>query len=108
MLFNHDVNGIQQALQIPLLYKRRPEIRHDEIAYEQNALIRQVDEHRIVSFSSLHRNQLDSGSPDLQLRATVDGDVRLEAAKAVGAVAFTEELFIEDSRRSQFASNLFL
>src|SRR5258708_31295278 len=108
MLFNDDVNGIHQALQIPFHHKRRPDVRHDEIAHEQNAVIRQVDEHRIVSFSSLHRNQLDSGSPDLQLSATVDCDVRLEAAYVVEAEAFTEELFIENPRRIHFASNLFL
>ncbi len=108
MLLNNNVDCIQQSLEIALLHKGRSEVRHDEIAHEHHALIRQMDEHGIVSFSSLHRDQLDACSSDLQLGATVDGDVRLEAAYVVEAEAFTEELLVESPRRIDFASNFFL
>src|SRR5260370_972642 len=77
ILLYHDIDRIQQPLKVALLDERCAEIRHDEIADEQNALIRQVDEHRIVSFASSHRNELDARSPGLQLGAAIDGDVRL-------------------------------
>src|SRR5437868_679567 len=108
MLFNNDVDRIEQSLEIAFLYKGRPEIRHDEIAHKHNALIRQMNKHGIVSLSSLHRNEIDTCSPDMHLRATVDCDVRLEATYVVEAEAFTEELFIENPRRIEFASNLFV
>ena len=108
MFFHDDVDRIEQSLQIAFLHKRRPEIRHDEIAHEHNAQIRQVDEHGVVSFSSLHGNQLDARSPDLQVRAAVDRDVRLEAAHVVETEAFTEELLAEIVRRIDFAGNFFL
>src|SRR6267143_5659087 len=79
ILLYHDIDRIQQPLKVALLDERCAEIRHDEITDEQNALIRQGNEHRIVGFASLHRYELDACSADLQLGAAVDGDVRLEA-----------------------------
>src|SRR5579863_6276740 len=108
IFFNNYIDGVQQALKIPLFDKRRPEIRHDEIAHEENALVRQVDEHCIVSFASLHGNQLDARSPDLQLSAAVNGNVRLEAAHVVQAEAFPKELFVENPRSFHFTVNLLL
>src|SRR6266487_291582 len=94
ILLYHDIDRIQQPLKVALLD-------------EQNALTRQVNEHRIVSFASLHRNELDACSPDLQLGAPIDGDVRLEAPYVVEAEAFAEELLVEDTRRTDFAGDLF-
>src|SRR5579863_3215030 len=108
MFFNNYVDGIQQALKIPLFDKRRTEIRHDEITHEQNALIRQMDEHCIVSFASLHRNQLDVRPPNLQLSAAVDGDVRFESAHVFQAEAFPKELFVENPRSRYLTGNLLL
>ena len=51
-----------------------------------------MDEHRIVGFSSLHRDELDACSPDPQFGTTIDGDVRLETPHVVDAEAFAEEL----------------
>src|ERR1700730_5912940 len=107
ILLYHDIDRIQQPLKIALLDERCAEVRHDEIADEQNALIGQVNEHRIVSFASLHRNELDACSPDLQLGAAVNGDVRLEAPYVVQAEAFPEKLLVEHARRTQFAGDLF-
>src|SRR5260370_38566987 len=67
ILLYHDIDRIQQPLKVALLDERRAAIRHDEIADEQNALIRQGNEHRILRFASLPRNELDAGSPALQL-----------------------------------------
>src|SRR5260370_27011885 len=108
MLLNNNVDRVEQSLQIAFLDKGRPKIRHDEISNEHNALIRQVDEHGVVSFSSLYRDELDARSPDLQLGAMVDRDIGLEAAYIVEVEALAEEAFIEDRRRVEFASNLFL
>ncbi len=58
ILLYHDVDRIHQPLKVALLDERCPQIRHDEIADEQNALIRQVDEHRILSFASSDRNEI--------------------------------------------------
>ena len=67
-----------------------------------------MDEHRIVGFSSSHRDELDACSPNLQFGTTIDGDVRLEAAYVVETEAFTEELLSTIPRRIDFASNFFL
>src|SRR3989454_3322088 len=107
ILLYHNIDRIQQPLKVALLDERCAEIRHDEIADEQNALIRQVDEHRIVSFASLHRNELDAGPSDLQLGLTLDGNVRLEASYVVDAEGFAEELLIEHARRTEFTGDLF-
>src|SRR6266704_1693344 len=107
ILLYHDIDRIHQPLNVALLDDRCPQIRHDEIADEQNALIREVNEHRIVSFASLHRNELDACSPDLQFGAAIDGDVRLEAPYVVEAEAFAEELLVENARRTDFAGDLF-
>ncbi len=103
MLFNHNIDGIEQPLQIAFFYKWRPEVRHDEIAHEHHAMIRQVDEHGVVSLSSMDRDQFDVRSPDLQLSAGGNRDVRPEAAHVVEAEAFAEEVFAENSRCNEFA-----
>src|SRR5712692_212424 len=106
ILLYHDIDRIHQPLKVALLDERCPQIRHDEIADEQNALIRQVDEHRIVSFTSSHRNELDACYPDLQLGTVIDSDVRLEAPYVVEAEGFAEELLVEYARRTEFAGDL--
>src|SRR5689334_16950990 len=70
----HRVNRIQQPLQVPFLYERRSQVRHDEISHEQHALVRQIDKHRVVRLSALHRDQLDACTTHLEFCATVDGD----------------------------------
>src|SRR5713226_305330 len=67
-----------------------------------------MDEHRVVSFSSMHRNKLYARSPNLQVCAAVDCHIRLEAAYVVETEAFTEKLLTKIPRRIDFASNLFL
>src|SRR5882724_848958 len=97
ILLYHDIDRIQKPLKVALLDERCAEIWHDEIADEQDALFRQVNEHRIVSFASLHRNELDACSPDLQLGAAIDGDIRLEGPHVVKAEASAEELLVENA-----------
>src|SRR5258708_26496160 len=95
MPINDNVNGVDQSLKIPFLYKGRSEIRHDEVAHEHSPLIRQVNEHGIVSLPALNRNELDARSTDLQLSATIDCDVLLETPDVVYAEALAEELLVE-------------
>src|SRR5205807_6193201 len=93
---------------VALLDERCAEVRHDEIADEHYALIRQVDEHRIVSFASRNGNELDACSPDLQLGAAIDGDVGLEATYVVEVEGCAEESLVEHVRGTEFAGDLFL
>src|ERR1700733_12473519 len=67
-----------------------------------------MDEHRVVSFSSLHRNELNARPANLHVRPAVDRHIRLEAAYVVETEAFTEELLAETSGRIDFAGNFFL
>src|SRR6059036_3846788 len=94
----HDVDRVQQPLQIALLDEWRTKIRHDEVAHKENALIRQFDEHRVRGFSSTHRNKPDARSTDFQLGGLVNGDVRLECAYVIQLKARAEEVFIENAR----------
>src|SRR5262249_45652350 len=70
-------------------------------------MIRQVDQHGVVSFSSIHRNELDACSPNLQLGAAIDRDIGPEAEDIVDAEAFAEEWLVENARRAGAASELF-
>ena len=56
-----------------------------------------MDEHPIPGFASLHRDQLNARSPDVQLSALFDRHVRPEAAHVGKVEILTEELFIEDA-----------
>src|SRR5215467_8855967 len=107
ILLHHDVDRIEQTLKVALLDERCAQIRHNEITDEHNALIRQVDQHCVVSFSSLHGNELDACSADLQLGATIDREVGLEAEYVIDAEAFAEEWLVENARSSGAASDLF-
>src|SRR5580704_18424673 len=108
MLFIHNFNRIDYSLKIALLRKGCPQIRHDEISHEHHALIRQIDEHGVASFSSMHGNQFNTRPPNLQVRAAVDRHIRLKAAHVVETEAFTEELLTKISRRIEVARNFFL
>src|SRR5229473_2229393 len=67
-----------------------------------------MDEHGVVSFSSMHRNQLNARPSNLQVRAAVDRHIRLEAAYVVETEALTKELLTKLPRSIDFASNFFL
>src|SRR5262245_16187337 len=60
-----------------------------------------------MSFSSIHRNELDACSPHLQLGAAIDCNIGLEAEDVVDAEAFAEECLIKNARRAGAASELF-
>src|SRR5260370_39738876 len=92
ILLYHDVDRIHQPLKVALLDERCPQIRHDEIADQQNALIRQADEQRILSFASSDPNELDASPPDPQISATIDGNVRLLTPSAVQPEGFAQGL----------------
>ena len=104
----HDVDRVEQPLQIAFLDERRTEIRHDEISHEQNTLVREFDEHRIWRFSSSHRDKPDTRSADPQFCGMVNGDIRLEAAYIIQVEALAEEMFAQNPRRIEFAGQLFV
>src|SRR5215831_7936893 len=93
-----NVDRIKQALEIAFRYERSAEVRHDEIADEHHALIRQVDEHGVVSFASPDRDDFDVCTPDLQLGAGRDGKVWFEAAHILNVEALTEKRSVENPR----------
>jgi hypothetical protein len=98
------INGIEQPLEIAFLYKRRSEVRHDEVSHEHHTRIAQVNKHGIVRFSTLHRDQRKMRAADGQLRTAVDGNVRLESANVVGVEAFAEKAFRENLRGVEFST----
>src|SRR5262245_66190278 len=98
ILLHHDVDRIEQPLQVALHDKRCTQIGHNHVTDKHDALIRQVDQHGVVSFSSIHRNELDACSPDLQLGAAIDRNIGLEAENVVDAEAFAEEWLIKDRK----------
>ncbi len=108
VLLYHDINRVKQPLEIAFLHKRSPEVGHDEVSHEQDTLVRQMDEHSIVGFASLDRDEVEARSPDLQLGATVDRDVRFEAAYVIQAEALAEEAFSKDPGGVEFALNFFV
>src|SRR5262245_41852141 len=55
---DHYINSVEQALQVTLLDKGRAEIRHEAVTHEHYLLVRQIDEHCVVSLTTLNRNQL--------------------------------------------------
>jgi hypothetical protein len=79
MLQHHDVDRLEQPLQIALLHKGGAEIWHDEVAHKQHSVIGQMDEQRIVSFSPLHGDEFEARAADLHLCVAVDRDIGLEA-----------------------------
>src|SRR5215471_19902968 len=106
ILLHYDVDRVQQPLQVSFFDERRAEVRHDEIADEQHAQIRQVDEQGIVSFTASHGNELDVGATDFQFGAAVDSNVGSKAAHIVEIKAFAEKFFAENGA-SGVAGNFF-
>src|SRR5262245_61225805 len=106
---DNDVESIQQSLEIAFLDKGCAEVGHDKVADEHHALIRQVDDQGIVSFSSRNRDEFDSRCSDLQFSAGGDGNVRLEATHVLKIEAFTEKRLTESARRRlDFSGKFFL
>src|SRR5580692_1605573 len=103
----HYIDRVQQPLKISLLDERCAQIWHDEIADEQDAFIRQMDEHGVVSFTSLHRNQFDACATNLQLGAAIDGDIWLETSHVVQIKTFAEKFLAENARSIHFACDFF-
>ena len=82
----------------PFLDKGRSEVRHDEIADEHHALIRQIDEHCVMRLPSLHGDQFDAGSSDLQLGPAIDCDIGLEATNVFEVEEFTKKSLAKNPR----------
>ena len=78
MFLYHNVNRIEQPLQVAFFDERSSEIRHDKVSDEQHAEVWHLDEHRVRRFAALHGNQLDPGSTNRHFGGAVDGDVWLE------------------------------
>ena len=95
-------------MQISLLDERRSEIGHDEISHEHYPFVRQLDEHRITRFSSLHRDKPDARSADVQLCGMVNGDIRLEAAYVIQVEALAEKGFGEYTGSIEFDLKFFV
>src|SRR5215469_7578384 len=108
MCRDKNVDGVKQPLEIAFRYKRSAEVGHDEIADEHYALIRQINEHGIVGFSSPDRDEFDACSADLQFGAGGDADVRFEASNIIEVEAFTEKRLVEAPWRFDYSRKLLL
>ncbi len=56
IFLHHNVNRIEQTLQISFYNEWRTDVRHDEIADKEHAQIGQMDEHGIVRLSAVNGN----------------------------------------------------
>src|SRR5215469_16773222 len=83
-IFLHDhIHCVKQALKVALVHERRTNVRHDEVASEKHSQFGQMDEHRVMRFSAMNRNQLNARSADFQLGAAIHGCVRFEIANVI-------------------------
>src|SRR5262245_27971063 len=108
ILLRHGIDDVEEALVIPFFRKRRSKIQHDEISNKQDTLFGQEDEHSIISFSSLHKNQLDTHSSDFQNNLTINSNIRLETPHIFEIEAFPKEMFGKVARSVELKRNLFL
>src|SRR5438874_1542659 len=99
---------IEQPLKIALFHKRSADIRHDEIAYEHCALTWDIDQHGVVRFSALDRNQIESRSADIHSRAAINLDIRLVVANIVKAEVAAKKLTGKYAGRIELPLDLFL
>src|SRR5262245_44096216 len=107
-LLDDDIDRVEQPLEIAFLEERCPEVRHDEIPYEQHSQVRQFDKHRVPRLTSLYGNKPDTRSTHLHLGGTINGDVRLEGTHVIRIKTLPEELLRELSGRIEFERQLFL
>src|SRR5262249_28334730 len=83
ILLDHYINSVEQSLKITVLVKGRADIGHDAVTHEEHLLIGQMDEHAVLSLTTLNRDQFYSSAADRQISALVDPNVRLVAAHIV-------------------------
>src|SRR5262249_53379393 len=108
VLLHDDVDRIEQPLKVAFLDERCTEIRHNEIAYKQNSLVRQFDEHCVRRLSPLYGSQTNARSAHVHLHGMIDEDIRLEAAHVIHLEALAEEMPSEIARRIEFFRQFFL
>src|SRR5215469_16106093 len=61
-----------------------------------------MNEHCVVSFAPMNRNQLNARSADLQFGEAIDRYVRLEAAHIIGVEALAKKPLADRFRRMEF------
>src|SRR5262249_49601235 len=106
--FDHYVDAIEKSLQITLFDEGGPQIGHDEVTHKHHPLIRQVDEHRVMSLTALNRDQFHARAADPQVRVVVDRNAGLVAAQVVIIEALSEKLLTEDSGTIELPHYFFL
>src|SRR5215831_7431930 len=108
IFLEHYINGVEQALKITVLVKGRADIGHDAVPHEQHLLIGQIDEHAVLSLTTLNRDHFYASAADRQVSALVDPNVRLVAVHIVIAEVLTEKWLAEDSGTVELARYSFL
>src|SRR5262245_54279875 len=91
ILFHHDVDCIEQAIQASLFDKRCAEIRHNKITDEHHPIIGKMDEKRIASFSPVDRDEFDPRSSNLNLCLAVYSRIGFETSNVFQIEAAPEE-----------------
>src|SRR5215471_13352584 len=95
----HDhIQCLEQSLQITILIERCSQIRHDDIPHEHDSFLGEINQHGIMCFTAMSREQLELRSADVQFRYLVDRGVGLVAQEILWAESVSKELLREDSR----------
>src|SRR5262249_1316408 len=88
--------------------KRRPKVGHDDMPNEHHAFVGKVNQHRIMRFTTMNRDQLELRSADVQLCSVADRNIRLVALDILRTESLSEERFRECSWPIEFLLELFL
>src|SRR5215831_10760729 len=108
VLAHYHINRIEQSLQVTVLIKWCPQIRHNHVPHEHHFFVGKINQHGIVRFTASSRNQLEVRSADVQVRSIVDRNIRFVALNVRGAESVSEELLGKDFRCVEFFLELFL
>src|SRR5215831_15770043 len=105
---HYHIDRIKQLLQVTILIKRRPQVRHDDIPHEHYSFVGKINQHGVVGFTPSSRNQLELRPADGQVRSIVDRNVWLVTQKTLRAESLSEELFPKNSWPVGLLFELFL
>src|SRR5215510_11202947 len=103
-----NIKRIEQALEITVLIERRAHVRHHDVPHEHHSFFGKMNQHGVWSFSASSRDELDFRSSDVQVRSTVDGNVRSVAHNGLVVESLSEERFREGLWSTEFPVELFL
>ena len=87
----HLVDGLEHAVDASLLDEGRTEVRHQDVAGEQHAVLGQTDQQRVVGLAATRGQQLEARSADRELGRAIDAHVGTVGEHVVELEALAEE-----------------